>query len=84
MLRIDFPPGIDPQTNQKTVITWGKTTRAAMIVGRFPQRYGSFTGQLNNAGAFAAGGVVAAPSIYPVYAGEIVRCTALALARGAS
>src|SRR5436190_111314 len=33
MLRIDFPPGIDPEVNPKTIVTWGKTTRGTMRVG---------------------------------------------------
>ncbi|MBW8883883.1 MAG: CHAT domain-containing protein [Planctomycetia bacterium] len=81
MLRIDFPPGIDPEINPKTIITWGKTTRATMRVGHFPPRYANLSGNLNNAGAFFAGGVVAAPLMHPVYASEIVRCTSLALSR---
>ncbi len=81
MLRIDFPPAIDPEVNPKTVITWGKTTRTAMRVGHFSPRYSSMTGNLNNNQPFFAGGVVAAPLMYPVYASEIVRCTALALSR---
>jgi tetratricopeptide (TPR) repeat protein len=81
MLRIDFPQGIDPEVNPKTTISWGTTTRANMRVGHFPPRYSNLSGNLNNAGALLSGGVVAAPMMHPVYAGEIVRCTSLALSR---
>src|SRR5262245_61675768 len=81
MLRIDFPPGLDPEVNPKTTITWGKTTRTNMRVGHFAARYPNLSGNLNNANALFSGGVVAAPMMHPVYASEIVRCTSLALAR---
>src|SRR4029078_765410 len=61
MLRIEFPPAIDPEVNPKTVITGGKTTRAAMRVGHFSPRYSSLTGNLNNNNALITGGVVAPP-----------------------
>ncbi len=80
MLRVEIPPGIEPETNLKTNVTWGKTSRQT-ILGHYQQRYPSLTGRLNNSQVFTTGGVVAPPTYYPVYAAEIVRCTALALSR---
>jgi hypothetical protein len=80
MLRIDFPPGIDPELNLKTNITWGKSSRTTTL-GHFQPRYSSFTGNAANSPALITGGVVANPALYPVYASEIVRCTSLALSR---
>jgi tetratricopeptide (TPR) repeat protein len=80
LLRIDLPAGIEPEMNLKTKVTWGKTSRATTL-GHFQPRYSSFTGRMNNQSVIVTGGVVAAPMYYPVYASEIVRCTALALSR---
>jgi len=80
MLQIDFPAVIEPETNLKTIVTWGKTSRTTTL-GHYQPRFSSMTGRLNNAGVVVTGGVVAAPVLYPVYASEIIRCTALALSR---
>jgi len=80
MLRIDFPPGIEPELNVKNVPTWGKSARGGTL-GHFAPQYPSLAGQLNNNAAILRGGVVAPPSFHPVYASEIVRSTALAISR---
>jgi hypothetical protein len=80
MLRVDIPPGIEPESNLKANVTWGTTSRKT-ILGHYQPRYSSFTGRLNNQQVITGGGVVAPPTYYPVYASEIVRCTALALSR---
>lgn len=80
MLRIDMPPGIEPETNPKALVTWGTSARSTTL-GHFQARYPSFAGILNNQNAIRTGGMVAPPVYYPVYASEIVRCTALALSR---
>jgi tetratricopeptide (TPR) repeat protein len=80
MLRIDMPQGIEPETNIKANVTWGTTSRKT-ILGHYQPRYSSFTGRINNQQVVTGGGVVAPPTYYPVYASEIVRCTALALSR---
>jgi CHAT domain-containing protein len=82
MLRVEFPAGIDPEQNMVTNVTWGKSRRITRI-GHFPPRFQSLQGQLNNQNALQRGGVVAAPSLHPVYVSEIVRCTAQSIRRRA-
>src|SRR6476620_8380011 len=31
LLRVDMPPGIEPEMNTKTNVTWGKTARATVL-----------------------------------------------------
>jgi tetratricopeptide (TPR) repeat protein len=80
MLRIDFAPGLTPEQNIKTIVTWGTSSRR-IAIGDFPERYPSFRGRMDNAAVLKTGGVIAAPSFHPVYVTEIVRCTALAMSR---
>ncbi len=80
MLRIDFPPVVEPETTPKMPPPWGASSRATLL-GHYKPRYSSLIGRLDNQNAVRQGGVVAPPSFIPVYAGEIVRCTALAISR---
>jgi tetratricopeptide (TPR) repeat protein len=80
MLRIDFPQAIEPQTNSKTAITWGTSSRSTTI-GTYKPRYSSLTGRLDNQNVVRGGGVIETPVYYPVYAIEVVRCTTLAISR---
>jgi tetratricopeptide (TPR) repeat protein len=80
MLRINFPPGIDPEPNVKTPPPWGPSQRGATL-GHFAVRYPTLSGRLDNSQVILRGGVVAAPTLHPVYVSEIVRCTALAISR---
>ena len=80
MLRIDFSPEIMPEQSVKTTITWGPSSRKALI-GRFPPTFQNLQGRLDNSNVLRTGGVIAAPQIHPVYVAEIIRCTSVALAR---
>jgi CHAT domain-containing protein len=80
MLRVEFPPGLDPAGQVRNTITWGTTSRTA-VVGAFADRYQSLQGRLDNDKVIEKGGVVAPPQFYPVYVSEIIRCTATALRR---
>jgi len=81
MLRIDFQqPGIEPELNPKTTVTWGKTSRTTTL-GHYKPQYPMLTGRLDNQVVIARGGVIAPPAYLLVYPSEIVRCTALALSR---
>jgi tetratricopeptide (TPR) repeat protein len=81
MLRIDFPPGMEPlQGVARRPITWGTSTRQAMV-GRFSRTYPVLQGRLDNADVIRQGGVIALPEYMLVNVPEVVRCTALALRR---
>ncbi len=80
LLRIEMPPGIEPESNPRANVTWGKTARATTL-GRYQPRYPSLTGRLDNQNVIRTGGVIAPPVYYAVYASEISRCTALAISR---
>lgn len=80
MLRVEFPPGIDPEMNARVAITWGGSTRN-MKIGRFNDKYQVLQGRLDNANVAAQGGVVAPPSLRPVNVIEICRCLAVAIRR---
>jgi tetratricopeptide (TPR) repeat protein len=80
LLRIEMPPGIEPEMNPRMNVTWGTTARAT-VLGRYRPRYPTLTGRIDNSGVIVRGGVVAPPIYYTVYASEIVRCTALAISR---
>jgi CHAT domain len=80
MLRIEFPPGINPEQNLKTAPTWGGSTRRTRL-GQFPERFPSLRGRVDNSQVLKTGGIVQPPSFMPVYVSEIVRCTALAMSR---
>ena len=86
MLRAEMPRSIEPEAGVKATITWGKSTRATRIgqFGAYGGRYNLLQGALDGgAGAVAKGGVVAPPTIYPVYIAEVVRCTTVAILRRA-
>lgn len=80
MLRVEFPPGIDPEQNDNVSITWGKSTRTTRI-GHFQARYQSLQGRFDNDQVIQKGGVVSPPQLFPVYVSEVVRCTSLAMSR---
>ena len=81
MMRVDFPKTIQPsQSNERRKITWGPSSRNAMM-GQFRDRYSVLLGRLRNDAVIRQGGVVAPPEFYQVSVPEIVRCTALSLRR---
>jgi tetratricopeptide (TPR) repeat protein len=86
MLRAEIPSDITAESNIRTTITWGKSTRATKL-GQFGVRGGRYSliqGSLDGGAAAATkGGVVAPPTIYPAYIAEIVRCTSVAILRRA-
>ncbi|HUE71362.1 MAG TPA: hypothetical protein VMP01_10800 [Pirellulaceae bacterium] len=86
MLRAEMPPNVEPESNFRTTITWGKSTRATKL-GQFGIRGGRYNliqGSLDGGAAAAMkGGVIAPPTIYPAYIAEIVRCTSVAILRRA-
>jgi hypothetical protein len=80
MLRVDFPPAVDPLHRAIRQPTWGATGRRA-VPGRFPDRYPILQGRFDNERVIAQGGVLALPEYYLINAHEIARCTALAIRR---
>jgi tetratricopeptide (TPR) repeat protein len=81
MLRIDFPPTIDPSGSAaRSTINWASSRRSSKL-GQFPEMMLSQQGRLDNQRVVQQGGVVAPPELVPVRVHEIVRCTALALRR---
>lgn len=83
MLRVEFPGAVEPSASGvRTTITWGKSRRPTMI-GRIPDRMGTFQGQTaaENMQAIQSGGIFASPEILPLNVKEIVRCTAVAIRR---
>jgi tetratricopeptide (TPR) repeat protein len=81
LLRVQFPETIDEASSpQMANITWGRSTRISTI-GRFPNTMLSAQGRLDNDQVIQRGGVIAPPQYFPLRVNEIVRCTALAIAR---
>jgi len=80
MLRVEFPPGLEPATQVRDTITWGKPSRVA-VVANIADKYQSFQGRLDNDKVIEQGGVIAPPQYYSVYVTEIIRCTATAIRR---
>lgn len=80
MLRVEFPPGVDPENNPRVTVTWGTPTRP-MKVGHYPNKYQVLQGRLDNARVAAQGGVIAPPTLRPVDVIEICRCLALSIRR---
>jgi tetratricopeptide (TPR) repeat protein len=81
LLRVDFPDSIDAASVPAMGnITWGRSTRKT-IIGRFPDTMLSAQGRMDNDQVIRQGGVIAPPQYYPLRVNEIVRCTALAIAR---
>lgn len=80
LLRVEFPPGVDPENNPRTNITWGAPTRP-MKIGRYPDKYQVLQGRLDNDRVAAQGGVIAPPSLRPANVIEICRCLAVAIRR---
>ncbi|MBI1246354.1 CHAT domain-containing protein [bacterium] len=85
MMRIqtDSISPISPVSNDlRAQVTWGTSGRNTLI-GAFPQTLPVFQGNTNaqNAQIAKTGGVLAAPQIMPINAGEIARCIALAIYR---
>ena len=80
MLRVEFPPGIDPEVNARVTVTWGASTRTTRI-GQFPEKFQTLQGRLDNQDVLQKGGVVVTPQLRPLFVSEIVRCTAQAIRR---
>jgi tetratricopeptide (TPR) repeat protein len=81
MVRVQFPPAVRPGMDQ-TQIPWGPTTRRAQL-GQFPTKMLISQGRINNNDIIKHGGVVQQAMLFPIYAQEIIRCTALAIRRRA-
>ena len=81
MIRVDFPPALEPSRRALRPATWGPGTRGP-VIGHFHDRYAILTGRLDNANVLLqSGGVVALPEYLMVNAPEIARCTALSIRR---
>jgi tetratricopeptide (TPR) repeat protein len=79
--RVSFPPSIDAASSSNLAsVTWGKPGRA-MLIGNIPDRMTIEQGRLDNSSVLQRGGVVSPLQYVPVRVGEVVRCTALAIAR---
>lgn len=83
MLRVRFPITIGPDNSRsQQAVPWGPSTRR-FTLGLIPQTMSISQGRINNNGVLQRGGVVQQAVMFPIRAGEIVRCTALALRRRA-
>lgn len=80
MLRVQFPD-LQPQQNGRApTITWGASARRTRQA-QMPDSFLSMQGQIDNRAALNRGGVITPPSLYPIRAAEIIRCTVLSLSR---
>jgi len=79
MLRVQFPPGIQPSATPR-VVPWGASTRRSRP-GRYPNSMLIGQGRINNNAQIKHGGVVQQAHFRPVNVQEIVRCTTLAIRR---
>src|SRR5687768_6889781 len=57
MLRVEFPPGIEPEQNLNKTVTWGASSRKTTI-GHFQDRFQSLQGRFDNDQVIQKGGVV--------------------------
>jgi tetratricopeptide (TPR) repeat protein len=81
LLQVTFPEIINEASAPKVGnITWGRSTRTTLIAG-LPDSMLSAQGRLDNSAVVQRGGVVAPPQYMPVRVLEVLRCTALAIAR---
>jgi tetratricopeptide (TPR) repeat protein len=81
MIRVQFPPGIQPATlGARPAVPWGATKRTSRV-GQFPDSYLMGQGRINNNDAVQKGGVVQQAQLFPVNVKEIVRATCLAIRR---
>jgi tetratricopeptide (TPR) repeat protein len=81
MIRVQFPPGIQPQgLGARPVVPWGATRRTSRV-GHFPDTYLMGQGRVNNNDVVQKGGVVQQAQLFPVNVTEIVRATCLAIRR---
>jgi hypothetical protein len=80
MLRVEFPDTLGPKQGDSTTITWG-TSKRSFTIGHFQDRYQSLQGRLDGDAVIRQGGVVAPPTLHPVYVTEIIRCSCLAISR---
>ena len=80
--RVQFPPRISPSANRRSSITWGATSRVA-VLGKIPSSMLCLQGRLDNDVAIKKGGVVAAPEFVSLRVPEVIRCLALAIRRRA-
>lgn len=81
LLRVDFPETINEASVPRLAqVTWGRSSRTTTI-GAFPDAMASAQGRLDNDKVIQQGGVVAPPQYVPVRVTEVLRCTALAMAR---
>ncbi len=81
MMRVLFPPGIQPAAlGAQLPVPWGATQRASRI-GQFRDSYLMGQGRINNNEVVQKGGVVQPATLFPVNVHEIVRATCLAMRR---
>ena len=81
MIRVRFPQAIAPAPPGTVRTTpWGQSRRGARV-GQFPETFLMGQGRLDNNQVLQQGGVIQQPVLFPIHAGEIVRCTCLAIRR---
>ena len=80
MMSVDFPPIRPAGLGGRPLVPWGASKRGAAL-GTFPVSQSMGQGRVNNAAAFKFGGTVQRAMLFTVHAGEIVRCTTLAMRR---
>jgi len=79
MMRVQFPPAIQPSA-QQTTIPWGRSSRRSRI-GRYQSEMLISQGRIDNNDVVKQGGIVQQAVLYPIRVEEIVRCTCLAMRR---
>lgn len=81
LLRVEFPESINVASVPRLAnVNWGRPSRTTAI-GAFPDTMLSAQGRLDNDKVIQKGGVIAPPQYVPVRVTEVLRCTALAIAR---
>jgi tetratricopeptide (TPR) repeat protein len=80
LLRVHATPLRQAALGKVKPVPWGRSARTAQVAD-LPDQFMMSRGQLNNNEALRSGGIVQQPSLFPIQAQEIVRCTCLALRR---
>ena len=80
MIRVDFPPVIEPSQVSRKQPNWAITTRRS-VVGRFPDRYPILQGRPDNERVLVQGGIISLPEYILINAHEIARCSSVAIRR---
>ena len=80
MLRVQFPPVLQPNVVNRPAAPWGTSRRNAKLI-KFPEHMTVSVGKLDNSDVVQKGGVVQQAMMYPVTVQEIWRCVAVSLHR---